>query len=213
MKYFVLLCSLIVVAIALDGFANEIPDEELVSLKSKNSSARSAIEWALETPNLTCQKYDQPFKCVSIGCDLHCQAIGKRTGYCATSGSDCVCTCVSGNEEEKSLKSIIEEKLDLNKKNAVWYACWTFDNCVNHPDSCILAILSGRCYGMAIEYSGRKFQSVKRQDVDGAANFYFYNDPSCSALGGGFQMYDNTCKPQNIVINGVTFNKMSYFKY
>lgn len=39
--------------------------------------------------SLTCQNY-----CLSTGCDVHCQAIGQATGYCAFSDDGCVCNCV-----------------------------------------------------------------------------------------------------------------------
>ena len=53
--------------------------------------------------SLTCQKYDDD-KCISIGCDLHCQFLGKRTGICRLEESlegvhkkHCTCMCVDYN--------------------------------------------------------------------------------------------------------------------
>ena len=44
--------------------------------------------------SLTCQNYHHD-KCVSTGCEIHCQGIGKKSGYCGYSGDWCTCYCVS----------------------------------------------------------------------------------------------------------------------
>jgi hypothetical protein len=61
---------------------------------------------------LTCQKYDDPPKCVALGCDLHCQALGKASGFCNLNGASCVCNCIehvkkngNGNVFDAALRS------------------------------------------------------------------------------------------------------------
>jgi len=44
---------------------------------------------------LTCQ-YFPVDHCVSTGCDVHCAAIGKKGGYCSSTGNqECVCYCIN----------------------------------------------------------------------------------------------------------------------
>ncbi len=47
---------------------------------------------------LTCQNYHHD-KCVSVGCDIHCQGLGRSTGYCSYSGSWCTCNCVKYSDK------------------------------------------------------------------------------------------------------------------
>lgn len=43
--------------------------------------------------SLTCRAYDNN-KCIAVGCDFHCQTLGKHSGYCRRTGSYCTCFCV-----------------------------------------------------------------------------------------------------------------------
>jgi len=69
------------------------PATGLVIEKVQNVTITSEISSKAETPEITCQLYDNN-KCVAVGCDLHCQFIGKSSGYCSLSGDYCTCVCV-----------------------------------------------------------------------------------------------------------------------
>lgn len=51
---------------------------------------------------LTCQLYDHD-KCVSVGCDVHCQGLGKKGGYCSLSGGYCTCNCINSLSDHQDV--------------------------------------------------------------------------------------------------------------
>jgi hypothetical protein len=63
----------------------------------------------LRVDALTCQLYDSPPKCVSIGCDVHCQAIGKQTGYCSLNSNSCVCNCVGHKRNQDNNHNVTDD--------------------------------------------------------------------------------------------------------
>jgi hypothetical protein len=65
---------------------------------------------------LTCQSYDNG-KCVSVGCDVHCSGLGKRGGYCSSSGSYCTCNCISHETKVSDSQFVLNAELAKNTDN------------------------------------------------------------------------------------------------
>lgn len=63
---------------------------------------------------LTCQNYHHD-KCISVGCDVHCQALGKRSGYCGFSGQWCTCYCVAYMKNDVAYVEDYESLVNTSK--------------------------------------------------------------------------------------------------
>lgn len=81
----------------------------------------------------TCRNYDGDH-CVSVGCDVHCQGIGKRSGYCGYNGNGCTCYCV--NYDDTVTETLDEEKLSPK-------SIQTVSEILGEPCDCTW---EGKCY-------------------------------------------------------------------
>lgn len=66
---------------------------------------------ASTTLAITCQEYTRGH-CVSVGCDVHCDGIGRGSGYCAYDGSGCTCIC-TGRKRSSYIPSDVDEEMSL----------------------------------------------------------------------------------------------------
>lgn len=82
--------------------------------------------------SLTCQLVDHN-KCIGVGCDVHCQSLGKPGGYCTQSGETaCTCVCLQHPQarnflyqgtyplQHSPMNRFSQELLALRKCTSVW---------------------------------------------------------------------------------------------
>ena len=100
---------------------------------------------------LTCQNYHHD-KCATTGCDVHCQALGKKSGYCSFSGSSCTCYCVAYKSDNTNLKvdklNVTEQSIGKQNSNFMnqYYAEQDMkENSDNSSNNCH-CMYAGQCY-------------------------------------------------------------------
>ncbi len=77
---------------------------------------------------LTCQEYTRGH-CVSVGCEVHCDFIGRGSGYCAYGGGGCTCIC-TGNSRSTLSNFTTWDKTE--KQSNEYQALFLFDSAQAH---------------------------------------------------------------------------------
>ena len=92
----------------------------------------------------TCRNYDND-KCVSVGCDVHCTALGKKGGYCTFGGSYCTCNCFTSDAQTSELPKY-SLKNDLAVRNIIGDSYAVLFNGTKSDDQPCDCMYAGSCY-------------------------------------------------------------------